>query len=105
MDAVLISGEDVSKKETLSQLASKHSKSIGEEALNNILIELRNIGLVKNDPTNAQSGSYYWKDGSTGAEDYLYHYFSTTIGLKYRISFYLKGAGGLPNSARVYIGP
>lgn len=39
--------ESVEKKETLSQLSHKHSKGIGEEALYNILLELRNIGLVQ----------------------------------------------------------
>ncbi len=64
-----------------------------------------NPGFVMMDSSNAQSGSFYWKDGSTGAEDYLYYYFPTDAGSNYTISFYLKSGGGLPNSARVYIGP
>jgi len=63
-----------------------------------------NPGFVINDPPNAQSGSLYWKDGSTGAEDYLYYYFPTDIGSNYTVSLYLKNGGGLPNSAHVYIG-
>ncbi|CAF3156694.1 unnamed protein product [Rotaria sp. Silwood2] len=61
-------------------------------------------GFVINDSLNAQSGSFYWKDGSTGAADYLYYYFPTDIGTNYTVSFYLKSGGGLPNSAHVYIG-
>ena len=53
---------------------------------------------------HAYSGSSYWKDGSIGAADYLYQYFSTVVGVNYTISFYLKGDGGIPNSADVYIG-
>jgi hypothetical protein len=63
-----------------------------------------NPGFVMKNSTDAQSGSFYWKDGSTGAADYLYFYFNSTIGSYYTISFYLKSGGGLPNSARVYIG-
>ena len=62
------------------------------------------IGTVVRDLPNAHSGSFYWKDGSTGAADYLYYYFPTNIGSSYSVSFYLKGGGGLPNSAHVYIG-
>ncbi|CAF4234309.1 unnamed protein product [Adineta steineri] len=64
-----------------------------------------NIGFVKDDPPNPQSGTYYWYDGSTGAADFLYTDFSTIKGFIYTISFYLKSNGGMPNSARVYIGP
>ena len=63
-----------------------------------------NIGTVVRDSSSAQSGSFYWKDGSTGAADYLYYYFPTDIGSNYTLSFYLKGGGGLPNSAHVYMG-
>jgi len=37
------------KSETLDSLISKHPKSIGSDALYNILIELRNIGIVQKD--------------------------------------------------------
>lgn len=39
--------ENSHKKETLNSLLTKYSKGIGEETLNNILIELRNIGIVQ----------------------------------------------------------
>lgn len=39
--------DDSGNKETLESLSLKHKKGIGEEGLYNILIELRNIGLVK----------------------------------------------------------
>jgi len=42
---LLFEGND--QKETLSSLVTKHPKGIGEEAMYNILIELRNIGLVQ----------------------------------------------------------
>ena len=64
-----------------------------------------NIGTVVRDSSNAQSGFFYWRDGSTGAADYLFTYFASDIGSNYSFSFYLKGGGGLPNSAHVYIGP
>lgn len=38
---------EASKPETVESLILKHEKTIGEDALYNILIELRNIGLVK----------------------------------------------------------
>lgn len=38
-----------SKRETIDSLLLKHSKEIGHETLNNILIELRNIGMVQKD--------------------------------------------------------
>ena len=38
---------DSGKKETIESLLLKHSKPIGQETLNNILIELRNIGIVQ----------------------------------------------------------
>jgi hypothetical protein len=63
-----------------------------------------NPGFVISDSSNAQSGSFYWKDGSTGAADYLYYYFPTNINSHYTISFCLKSGGGLPNSAQFYIG-
>ncbi|CAF1406966.1 unnamed protein product [Adineta steineri] len=63
-----------------------------------------NIGFVQYNLIYPQSGYYYWKDGSTGAVDYLYQYFSSVVGANYTISFYLKSDGGLPNSANVYIG-
>lgn len=44
--------EDSEKKETLNSLLNKYSKGIGEETLNNILIELRNIGLVQKEFEN-----------------------------------------------------
>lgn len=61
-------------------------------------------GYVQNNWLYTQSGSYYWKDGSTGAVDYLYQYFSSIVGATYTISFYLKGDGTTPNSADVYVG-
>jgi hypothetical protein len=61
-------------------------------------------GFVQNNFIYAYSGSYYWKDGSVGAVDYLYQYFPTIVGVNYTISFYSKSDGGLPNSADVYIG-
>ncbi|MCD4745866.1 MAG: AAA family ATPase [Bacteroidales bacterium] len=36
-----------SKKESIESLLVKHTKEIGQETLNNILIELRNLGLVQ----------------------------------------------------------
>lgn len=39
--------QNTSKKESLSSLVERHHRKIGEDALYNILIELRNIGLVK----------------------------------------------------------
>ncbi|CAF1242017.1 unnamed protein product, partial [Adineta steineri] len=63
-----------------------------------------NIGFVKDDPSNTQSGTYYWYDGSKGAADFLYTDFSTIKGFIYTISFYLKSNGGMPNNGRVYIG-
>ncbi|WP_259016796.1 ATP-binding protein [Emticicia fluvialis] len=39
--------EDENKKETITSLALKYPKGIGEEALYNIMIELRNIGLIQ----------------------------------------------------------
>jgi hypothetical protein len=63
-----------------------------------------NNGFVQNNFIYAQAGSYYWKDGSTAAADYLYQYFSSVVGANYTISFYLRGDGGLPNSATAYIG-
>ncbi|CAF1442559.1 unnamed protein product, partial [Rotaria sordida] len=63
-----------------------------------------NVGFVQKNWIYTQSGYYYWKDGSTGAADYLYQYFPSLVGTNYTISFYLKGDGGLPNSADVYIG-
>ena len=38
-----------SKKETIASLLTKHTKDIGLETLNNILIELRNLGMVQKD--------------------------------------------------------
>lgn len=63
-----------------------------------------NQGFVQNNWVTSQAGSYYWKDGSTGAADYLYQYFPTIIGTNYTISFYLRGDGVTPNSADVFIG-
>jgi hypothetical protein len=62
------------------------------------------FGFVQNNVIFSQAGVYYWKDGSVGAADYLYQYFTTVVGVNYTISFYLKGDGGTPNSATVYIG-
>ena len=64
-----------------------------------------NSGFVHGAKPFAESGTYYWKDGSTGAEDYLYQSFATIFGCNYTISFYLKGGGGQPNTALVYVGP
>jgi hypothetical protein len=44
---------EVNKKESIENLLSKHSKDIGTETLNNILIELRNLGIIQ------KSGEYY----------------------------------------------
>ncbi|CAF1342646.1 unnamed protein product [Adineta steineri] len=63
-----------------------------------------NFGFVQYNLIYSQSGYYFWKDASTGAVDYLYQYFSSVVGVNYTISFYLRGDGGLPNSANVYIG-
>ena len=39
--------DSANKKETINSLATKHPKGIGDDALYNILTELRNIGLVQ----------------------------------------------------------
>ena len=44
---------EVDKKESIDNLLSKHSKDIGTETLNNILIELRNLGIIQ------KGGEYY----------------------------------------------
>ena len=64
-----------------------------------------NTGFVEANPSYAESGTYYWRDGSMGAADYLYQYFPSVVGSSYTIRFQLKGDGGLPNSAFVFIGP
>lgn len=47
-----------SKNETIDSLLIKHSKDIGLETLNNILIELRNLGMIQKD-----NESYYVTKG------------------------------------------
>jgi len=47
-----------SKKETIDSLLVKHSKDIGLETLNNILIELRNLGMIQK-----ENESYYITKG------------------------------------------
>ncbi|RLD54534.1 MAG: hypothetical protein DRJ01_17905, partial [Bacteroidetes bacterium] len=46
-----------SKKETIDSLLLKHPKEIGHETLNNILLELRNLGMIQKD-----NDSYYVTD-------------------------------------------
>ena len=64
-----------------------------------------NSGFVLGNKSYAHSGTYYWKDGSVGAQDYLYQSFDTIVGCNYIIIFYLKSDGGQPNTALVYVGP
>ena len=64
-----------------------------------------NSSYIEGNSAYAGSGTYYWKDKSTGVVDYLYRNFSTTVNTNYVISFQLRSGGGLPNSAVVYIGP
>lgn len=58
-----------SRKETIDSLLTKHSKEIGLETLNNILIELRNLGMIQK-----EYESYYVTNGIQISKDGFINY-------------------------------